>query len=151
MTKEEAWMTFLNGIAELNGDVLHPEECDVEDAFNWGWHQALESIKKPEEEIIPFNSIIQNMNSILEKNFKVTLAHKSHIRARWSEGHREQDFDRVVRTKAAQWKNDPQMAIYLRPETLFGSRFDSYLNEPAPKKTRIVTNHMGVEVEVEDV
>ena len=39
------------------------------------------------------------------------------------------DFKRVIDTKATQWENDPNMSRYLRPETLFGPKFESYLNE----------------------
>ena len=63
---------------------------------------------------------------------------------------REEDFERVVRTKKEQWINDPKLSIYLRPETLFGTKMDAYNNEPEPKRKKIITNHMGIEVEVDE-
>jgi len=54
----------------------------------------------------------------------------SHINARAAEGHTLDDFKRVIDKKVAQWKDDPKMSAYLRPETLFCSKhFESYLNE----------------------
>lgn len=59
------------------------------------------------------------------------------ITARLREGHTVDDFKTVIDKKYAQWGNDPKMAQYLRPETLFAaSHFESYLNEkPAYKQT----------------
>ena len=44
-----------------------------------------------------------------------------------------EDFKRVIDLKCDDWSGS-QMEMYLRPETLFGSKFDSYLNAcPAAK------------------
>jgi uncharacterized phage protein (TIGR02220 family) len=40
------------------------------------------------------------------------------------------DFTHVIDVKCQEWKNDDKMSQYLRPETLFGSKFESYLNQP---------------------
>lgn len=49
------------------------------------------------------------------------------ITARIKDGHRFIDFQRVIDAKVRAWGADPKMADYLRPETLFGTKFDSYL------------------------
>ena len=46
------------------------------------------------------------------------------------EGHSLEDFITVVDKKVAEWGTDPKMMGYLRPETLFGSKFEGYLNQP---------------------
>lgn len=81
------------------------------------------------------NTIVKLLNSIGDKNFNsknpTTVAK---IKARLSEGFTEEDFERVIRFKVQQWKNDKKMSAYIRPETLFGSKFESYLNEsPKPQ------------------
>ncbi|CAB4174350.1 Phage conserved hypothetical protein, C-terminal [uncultured Caudovirales phage] len=144
MTKEEAWDEWLQ---KDGPPVVTRTEMD---AFEFGWAKAIESLAKEEKEKVPFDLIIARMNNILGKSFKPTLAHKSFIRARWKEGMREEDFERVVRTKKEQWINDPKLSIYLRPETLFGTKMDAYNNEPEPKRKKIITNHMGIEVEVDE-
>lgn len=53
---------------------------------------------------------------------------KSLINARLNEKFTEKDFETVINKKSEQWlKTD--MEKYLRPETLFGTKFESYLNE----------------------
>ena len=39
------------------------------------------------------------------------------------------DFKHVIDVKNAEWKDDEKMRHYLRPETLFGGKFESYLNQ----------------------
>ena len=52
-----------------------------------------------------------------------------HVSARLREGYTVDDFKTVIDKKCADWRNDPRMAPYLRPETLFGPKFEGYLNE----------------------
>lgn len=40
------------------------------------------------------------------------------------------DVRAVVRKKRDQWESDPRMCRYIRPDTLLGDKFESYLNEP---------------------
>ena len=73
------------------------------------------------------------MNSKCLKSYK----HKNRIarekiHARWNEGFRLEDFKRVIDIKAAEWLNDTEMNRYLRPDTLFGSKFEIYLNSVVP-------------------
>lgn len=56
------------------------------------------------------------------------------VRARMSEHFTVEDFKKVIDIKVANWKDDPKMSKYLRPATLFGTKFESYLNEPMPAK-----------------
>jgi uncharacterized phage protein (TIGR02220 family) len=99
---------------------------------------------------IPYREIIESFNEVCGRHFKLSAANKKWIHARWAEGMRASDFAKVCRIKYSQWKDDPKMAIFLRPETLWGTKMEAYLNEPEPKKTKIIRNHLGIEVEVED-
>lgn len=51
------------------------------------------------------------------------------IKARLAEGFTETDLSLVVVSKSNQWLKDQKMSAYLRPETLFGNKFEGYLNE----------------------
>ena len=62
-------------------------------------------------------------------NSKTTMRH---INARLKEGYTLSDFKQVIDNRCATWLGT-DMEQYLRPETLFGSKFESYLNSPAPK------------------
>ena len=59
-----------------------------------------------------------------------TDATKRHINARLAEGYTVDDFQTVIDKKCAEWLGT-DMEKFLRPETLFGSKFESYLNAPA--------------------
>lgn len=50
-----------------------------------------------------------------------------HIEARLNEGFTLQDFFAVIDKKVSEWKGG-EMERYLRPETLFGTKFEGYLN-----------------------
>lgn len=53
---------------------------------------------------------------------------QSHIRARFKEGYSLEDFRSVVDKKVLEWKGT-DMEKFLRPSTLFGSKFEGYLNQ----------------------
>ena len=76
---------------------------------------------------IPFSVILDYLNAKAGKRFRVTDTHKRYIRARWSEGHVLEDFKTVIDNKVNAWGGNPEMVEYLRPVTLFGTKFDSYL------------------------
>lgn len=54
---------------------------------------------------------------------------QKHINARLEEGYTLEDFKTVIDKKCAEWLGT-EMAQYLRPVTLFGTKFESYLNAP---------------------
>lgn len=56
------------------------------------------------------------------------------IRARMNEGYKKEDFISVIDNMCALWKGDPKMDNYLRPSTLFGPKFENYLNTKAPQQ-----------------
>ncbi len=83
---------------------------------------------------IPFKEIVSFLNETTGKDYKAsTNGTKSHISARWSEGFRLDDFKTVICAKNTEWKGDPDMEKYIRPQTLFGAKFESYLQ--AAKET----------------
>lgn len=49
-----------------------------------------------------------------------------------SQGFTLDDFHAVIDKKVTEWIGDPKSAAWLRPETLFGPKFLSYLNQPNP-------------------
>lgn len=82
------------------------------------------------KENIPYFEIISFLNELTDKSYKhTTKKTREFIKARWNEGFRLQDFKDVITKKTKEWKDDPQMNKYLRPETLFGTKFESYLNQ----------------------
>ena len=58
---------------------------------------------------------------------------KSLINARFSDGYSVDDFKKVIDIKSNDWIGT-DMAKFFRPETLFGNKFDGYLNQVPIKK-----------------
>ncbi|AMQ71855.1 MULTISPECIES: phage replisome organizer N-terminal domain-containing protein [Bacillus amyloliquefaciens group] len=88
------------------------------------------SSSKNEKDEIPYKLIIDLLNKVAGKRYRPTTPKtKKEIKARWNEGFRFEDFKHVILVKTEEWLNDPAMNRYLRPETLFGTKFESYLNQ----------------------
>lgn len=74
--------------------------------------------------------ILDYLNQATGRNYKASSkATQKHINARFSEGYTEEDFKKVIDNKVSEWLHNPKMQAYLRPDTLFGTKFDSYLNQ----------------------
>ena len=77
-----------------------------------------------------YSRVIKHLNEKASKSFKYTTKKtKSCIDARIREGFKEEDFLKVIDIKTKEWKDNPDMSKYLRPETLFGTKFESYLQQ----------------------
>jgi uncharacterized phage protein (TIGR02220 family) len=73
--------------------------------------------------------IIDYLNTKLGTKYKYNSDYiLRHINARLGEGFVLQDFQTVIDRKVQAWRGT-EMAKFLRPETLFGTKFQSYLNE----------------------
>jgi len=80
--------------------------------------------------------IITYLNTTTGKNFRpASKDTKRHINARLSEGFTPTDFQTVIDNQVAVWSNDTKMAQYLRPATLFGPKFESYLQSANSQPT----------------
>ncbi|WP_322535945.1 conserved phage C-terminal domain-containing protein [Bacillus altitudinis] len=85
-----------------------------------------------QESEIPFKLIVDLLNKVTGKSFRHSSAATQRlIKARWNDGFRFEDFKTVILTKTNQWLKDDKMNKYLQPTTLFGTKFEGYLNEGA--------------------
>ena len=76
-----------------------------------------------------YSSIISYLNEKAHTKYRHSSSKtKTLIKARLNEGFTEDDFKKVIDNKTAEWLNT-DMEKYLRPETLFGTKFESYLNQ----------------------
>lgn len=81
--------------------------------------------------------IIDYLNSKLGSNYRYKTENTNKlIRARLNEGFTVDDFKQVIDNKYAGWINDPKMSGYIRPSTLFGNKFEQYLNEKVKKSAQ---------------
>ena len=86
-------------------------------------------------DIETFKSIIGHLNQVAEKKYKhSTSCYRRLIKARLKEGYRPEDFVVVIDKKCEEWKGSRKMEKHLNPITLFGSKFDTYLNQSDGKE-----------------
>lgn len=80
--------------------------------------------------------IVTFLNSVTGSNYRSTTDKtRKLIAARLAEGFTIDDFKAVITKKAKEWQGT-DMAQYLRPETLFGTKFEGYLNQPEVRNNR---------------
>lgn len=84
----------------------------------------------------PYEEIISYLNQKAGTSFRASSQKtQTLIRARFKEKFTLEDFKRVIDSRCEAWKGDAKMSEYLRPETLFGTKFESYLNAKPGYKT----------------
>lgn len=78
---------------------------------------------------IIYSRVIEYLNSKTGKSYKATTKKtQSLIKSRLYEGFNEEEFFKVIDNKVSEWKGT-EYEKYLRPETLFGNKFEGYLNQ----------------------
>ena len=95
---------------------------DNERIVNESWHDSSKQDEKPYKIIVDY--LNQKVGTSYRPNSKNTV---KHINARLTDGFTVDDFKTVIDKKCEEWKGT-DMEQYLRPETLFGTKFESYLN-----------------------
>jgi len=89
----------------------------------------------PKVKLSKVKEIILYLNEKAAKSFKEKTPRTiSLISARLVDGFTVDEIKDVIDTKTQQWFSDPKMQKFLRPETLFGNKFEGYLNESCIKK-----------------
>jgi len=71
------------------------------------------------------------LNQETGRQFKPVDGNFRPIRERIREGYSLDQAEQVVKCKVAQWGKDAKMRPYLRPTSIFGPKFDSYVAEAA--------------------
>ena len=98
-------------------------------------HTNTDTITKVSGKGLPNKEIVDYLNQKANTRYKhTTKATQRFIRARFNEGFTLEDFFSVIDNKSKEWKTDAKMVKFLRPETLFGTKFESYLQEAKPEK-----------------
>lgn len=96
-----------------------------------------EEDKDKEKDKDLYINIVDYLNKKTDSNFKAsTKKTQTLIHARLAEGFTIDDFKTVIDKKCADW-NGTEWKKYLRPETLFGTKFESYLNAKVTKKKAV--------------
>ena len=93
--------------------------------------------RKLVEDNIPYKEVVDYLNGKTGRNFKhTTKSTQTCIRARFNDGFELDDFKKVVDKKSKDWLGS-KYEKYLRPETLFKSKFDSYLQDAKASENEV--------------
>lgn len=108
---------------------FNPLNSKVKPPLTEKFNQKINLLKDPSIKDI-YSRVIEYLNLKANTKYKFTTKKtQSLIKARLDEGFTEEDFKKVIDKKVNGWINDSVMNKYLRPETLFGTKFEAYLNE----------------------
>lgn len=89
-----------------------------------------ESVNKNQE----LEEIVSYLNGETDSSYSYRSAVTQRlVKARLKEGFTVDGFKLVVRTMVQEWGKDPKMSIYLRPQTLFGTKMENYFELGAKK------------------
>lgn len=84
------------------------------------------------------SEIVNYLNEKAKTSYKKTTeSTKRHILARLHDGFTLDNIKSVIDKKVKEWK-DTEFEKYIRPETLFGTKFESYLNSKINNKDKIL-------------
>lgn len=109
------------------------EKCNVTEMLR----NALEEDKEEDKNKNIIIDIVEYLNLKTKSSYRASSDKtKRVINARLNEGFTLNDFKKVIDIKTSQWLGDEKMEQYLRPETLFGTKFESYLNTKLTKENK---------------
>ena len=126
----EGGNTDVTQIEQYNKTINRTEE-DIDKLSSSEPNSDPEPEDKQKSQKIPYEKIIDYLNRKTNSHYRPTSkATKRLLKARYNEGFTDADFKTVIDKKCTEWLQDANMAQYLRPETLFGTKFEAYLNQP---------------------
>jgi len=110
-------------------------EIDIEKESKLLSKNSTTPLVTKKQEQIPYKEIVSYLNEKTGSEFRsTTKATQRLIKSRWKEGFTLDDFKKVIDIKTKEWRGEPDMEQYLRPQTLFGTKFEAYLNEEKKHK-----------------
>lgn len=113
-----------NTCGDTNGDNIKKDKKDKKDKNN-----NMSATSRDKSPAYPYGEIIDYLNLKAGTRYRATSEDtRKHIRQRFREGRTVDDFKAVIDKKCEEWKGT-EWEKFLRPATLFGSKFESYLNQ----------------------
>lgn len=146
----------LKSTGELTHEIvrINSSNCSLITIINWDRYQLKTTSETTSERHVNDTSATLFKNVIMQEGKKNTIcpsddsvgqaidylnqvtghgyksgakSNRKHVLARIADGHTIEEIKLVVDHKFMEWRNSADMFKYLRPETLFGSKFDGYL------------------------
>ena len=134
---------FNNNTTNKNEELQQVEDIKQQQSNN----NVTTLSKKKEKDNNIYSLVIDYLNSKANTKFRASTKNtQSYINARVREGYKLEDFIIVIDTKCDDWLGT-NWERYLRPATLFGTKFENYLNE-ANKKAPIAVGAENKNIKV---
>ena len=122
---QERVVRILNeGIKNIKGGIKKTKDGYLE---NYESNNTLHN-NTSNKDNIPYTEIIDYLNSKSGSHYRNTDSTRRLIHARISEGFTKDDFFKVIDNKVSSWTGS-EFEKFIRPQTLFSPKFESYLNE----------------------
>ena len=146
--KGKSWNFIENNIEDNSEKNPNFDSNSEKSPSKFGKKSENNSEKNPTNKDTNIQKDINNKNIYSEAveylNEKAGTKYKSssknttkHIKARINDGYTLEDFKSVIDKKCSEWLNT-DMEKYLCPDTLFGSKFEKYLNQ------KIIHKNIGI-------
>ncbi len=104
--------------------------------------------KKEKDNNNIYSLVIDYLNRKASTNYRSTTKNtQGFINARLKEGYTVEDFKKVIDSKSKEWLNT-DFEKYLRPATLFGTKFENYLNEANKKEPTAIGSDKNKNIKV---
>ena len=137
-----------NGFFENPNDNDNDNDNDNENE-NENDNESTPSSSVPDySSILLSRTILSYLNETTGSQYEVDEQICDRIGQLVSDGYGEEDFRKVIDSKAAEWLNDPKMRRYLRPSTLFGPKFSNYAAAPPAlevmERNQLITDRNGL-------
>lgn len=121
--------------AEFGGFETETKPKQSQNAYTKEINKEINKGNKRNKDILSSNldtvkSVVDYLNEKCGTKYKSSSTETQRlIVARLNQGFSLEDFKQVIDNKVADWGNDSQMSKFLRPQTLFSNKFESYLNQ----------------------
>ena len=132
---KQANANFAKQNEQTVANVAVSDNVNVSDSVSVSVNDIKNSVNNIKNKASPSDAVITiledlNKRTKSKKGFSpLAQCNQNLIKARMSEGFTVENFITVNEKKVKQWLHDPEMSKYLRPATLYGNKFDGYLNE----------------------
>lgn len=127
----EAEKTDTKALGQLSGQMsdIRTPELEIEKELELEIEKERDIVPQSET-VPPYKTIIDYLNDKAGTKYRSSSKDtQKHIKARFNNGFTLEDFKTVIDNKVFEWGNNSKMSVYLRPKTLFGTKFEDYLNQ----------------------
>lgn len=132
--KEELENDISNTISTQNV-TTNQHQVNTQDNTKVTTNKNDKNLKNDKNDKKEIKEVVDYLNNVIGTSYRYTSNKtQSLINARLNEGFTYEDFVTVIDKKSNQWIGDEKMSKFLRPETLFSNKFESYLNEKYSEK-----------------